>query len=157
MTRHSSGINTKGSSLDTIKSTSSILRHLEENGKLEAGQKILNQASTEELNELKLLFAKETQAHSNGLRNEELHLPIDNQMIPVYAHLRSMTNKAIGNQKVTTPSPRKNYHPSSFTSKIVNDTVSDSIITTETLDPKDIPLHILEALKGKMEAERDLN
>jgi hypothetical protein len=35
--------------------------------------------------------------------------------------------------------------------------VSDSIITTETLDPKDIPLNILEELKGKMKAERDLN
>ena len=157
LARHTSGINTKGSSLDTMKSTSSILRHLEESGVFESGQQILNQASTEELNALKTLFARETQAHSNGLRNEALHLPIDNQMIPVYAQLRSMTNKAIGNQKVTTPIPRKNYHPSSFAPKIANDTLLDSITTTRTLAPEDVPSWVLEELNAKMQAQLELD
>ncbi|MCE2930489.1 MAG: hypothetical protein LW809_03760 [Vampirovibrionales bacterium] len=96
LTPHPSSTNMKGSSLDIIKSKSFILRQLEKNGEFAIGKAILNLISTEELNALERLFAKEIQAHSNGLRNEALHLPIDNQMIPIYAQLRSMTSKAIG-------------------------------------------------------------
>jgi len=67
LTPHPSSTNMKGSSLDIIKSKSFILRQLEKNGEFAIGKAILNLISTEELNALERLFAKEIQAHSNGL------------------------------------------------------------------------------------------
>jgi hypothetical protein len=120
-------------SLSAIKKISSLFRYLEEKGLLQEGQQILNSASQEELEGLKHMFTLETQAHSNGLRNQQFHLPlIDNQMLPLYALLKSMVNKA-GGSDVTI---RTNLNPSSFKPKKirrVSCSVSDNDIPPEIL------------------------
>jgi hypothetical protein len=120
-------------SLSVIRKISSLLRYLEEQGLLQEGQEILNSASQEELQGLKHLFTWETQAHSNGLRNQQFHLPlIDNQQLPLYALFKSMVNKAGGSDVRT----RTNLNPSSFKPKEVrrvSSLVSDSDIPPEIL------------------------
>jgi hypothetical protein len=98
MTTHASGINIKGSSLDTINRLRSIVYQLEQSGEFDIGQAILSLTNTKVLNSLKKLCAIEIQAHSNGLKHEVLRLPKDHEMIPVYEQLKRMTSKAMDNR-----------------------------------------------------------